>query len=162
MSALKAPGLPTRGFTIDHDYEYEYEYEYGYGYEYVRHPTSDVRRPTSPSPRSAILPAMADDTTIISDEQVRHVAKLSRLKLTGEQVHTYAVQLSHVLSYIEKLNELDVEGVEPMAHPNDLVNRFREDVPGEALPVDAALLNAPAADRPFFKVPKVLGDASSS
>jgi aspartyl-tRNA(Asn)/glutamyl-tRNA(Gln) amidotransferase subunit C len=99
---------------------------------------------------------------LISDEQVRHVAKLSRLRLSDEQIHTYALQLSHVLAYIEKLNELDVSNVQPMAHPNDLVNRFRDDVPHAPLPVEAALLNAPDAEAPFFKVPKVLGDASSS
>ncbi len=94
----------------------------------------------------------------LSDEQVRHVAKLSRLKLSDEQVHFFAGQLSSVLDYISKLNELDVDHVQPMAHPTDMTNRFRDDVPVPGMPVDAALANAPEADPPFFKVPKVLGD----
>jgi len=96
----------------------------------------------------------------LTDEQVQHVAKLSRLKLSGEQVHYYAESLSHVLDYIEKLNELDVEGVEPMAHPGEITNALREDVPAAGMPVDAALANAPDKDEPFFKVPKVLGDGA--
>lgn len=98
----------------------------------------------------------------LTDDQVRHVAKLSRLKLTDEQVHFFAEQLSHVLGYIDKLNELDVEGVEPMAHPTSMTNRLRDDVVGEALPVDKALHTAPDSDPPFFKVPKVLGDGGSA
>ena len=98
----------------------------------------------------------------ITEEQVRHVAKLSRLKLAEEQVGFFASQLSHVLDYISKLNELDVEGVEPMAHPTRMTNKFRDDEPGEPIPVDAALANAPAADPPFFKVPKVLGEGGSA
>jgi len=98
----------------------------------------------------------------LTDEQVRHVAKLSRLKLTDEQVHFFAEQLSHVLEYVDKLSEVDVEGVEPMAHPTDMTNRFRDDDPTAGIPVDDALKNAPAADPPFFKVPKVLGDGPSA
>lgn len=98
----------------------------------------------------------------LTDDQVRHVAKLGRLKLSDDQVHYFAEQLSHVLSYVEKLNEVDVEGVEPMAHPTDMTNRFRDDEPTPGIAVDAALHNAPAADPPFFKVPKVLGDGGSA
>lgn len=98
----------------------------------------------------------------LTDEQVRHVAKLSRLKLTDEEVHFFADQLSHVLAYIDKLAELDVEGVEPMAHPTSMTNKLRDDVVGEPLPVDKALATAPEADPPFFKVPKVLGDGPSA
>ena len=97
----------------------------------------------------------------LTEDDVRHVAKLARLKLSEEQVHLYAEQLSHILQYVEKLNELDLEGVEPMAHAIDLTNRLRDDVPGNVLPVEAALANAPDADPPFFRVPKVIGEGSS-
>ena len=98
----------------------------------------------------------------ITEQDVRHVAKLSRLKLDDDQIHDFTDQLASVLEYIDKLNELDVSEVEPMAHPTDMTNVLREDVPSEPLPVDAALQNAPASDPPYFKVPKVLGDGGSA
>ena len=98
----------------------------------------------------------------LSDDDVRHVAKLARLKLDDAQVHAFAEQLSDVLAYVRKLDELDVSNVEPMAHPTDMVNRFRDDTPGRPISVDQALANAPAADTPFFKVPKVLGDGGGA
>lgn len=101
-------------------------------------------------------------TDKLTEAQVRHVAKLSRLKLSDEQVHFFSDQLTHVLAYISKLNELDVEGVEPMAHATDMTNRFRDDEPAAGLPVEAALRNAPDADPPFFKVPKVLGEGGGA
>ncbi len=94
----------------------------------------------------------------ISEASVRHAANLSRLKLSDEQVRFFTEQLSGVLDYIAKLNELEVDGVEPMAHPTDIVNRFRDDVVTESLSVEKVLHNAPEADPPFFKVPKVLGE----
>jgi len=98
----------------------------------------------------------------LTDEQVRHVAKLSRLKLSDERIHYFAEQLSTTLDYISKLSELDVDNVEPMAHPTDMTNKFRDDQPTPGMPVDDALANAPQADPPFFKVPKVLGDGGSA
>jgi aspartyl-tRNA(Asn)/glutamyl-tRNA(Gln) amidotransferase subunit C len=105
------------------------------------------------------MPAMPEKLT---DQQVRHVAKLSRLKLDAAQVRYFAEQLSDVLGYIDKLGELDVADIEPMAHPTNMTNRLRADDPVPGMPVDQALANAPDADPPFFKVPKVLGDAGSA
>jgi aspartyl-tRNA(Asn)/glutamyl-tRNA(Gln) amidotransferase subunit C len=73
-----------------------------------------------------------------------------------------AQDLSNVLDYISKLTELDVEGVEPMAHPMDVTNVLREDEPVAGMAVEAVLANAPESDPPFFKAPKVLGDGSSA
>ena len=101
-------------------------------------------------------------TAKLTEEQVRHVAKLSRLKLSDEQIAFFTSQLSAVLGYMEKLDELDLANVEPMAHPTDMTNRFRADEPKPGLSNDAVLDNAPAADPPFFKVPKVLGDGPSA
>ncbi len=98
----------------------------------------------------------------LTEAEVRHVAKLSRLKLTDEQVGYFAEQLSHVLAYIDKLSELDVEGVEPMAHPTGMTNCLRPDEPTPGMPVAEALRNAPDADPPFFKVPKVLGESDGA
>ena len=98
----------------------------------------------------------------ISDEQVRHVARLSRLLLSEDEVAQFGHQLSAVLDYVARLNELDVEGVEPMAHAADLTNVLRDDVPQSGLDVDTALANAPARSTPVFKVPKGLGDSSGA
>ncbi len=98
----------------------------------------------------------------ITEQEVRHAAQLSRLKLSDEKVRAFTVQMAQVLGYIEKLNELDVTGVEPMAHPNDACNRLRDDEPGATLSPEQALANAPASDPPYFRVPKVLGDGGGA
>ncbi len=101
---------------------------------------------------------MAEKLTL---EQVRHVAKLSRLRLSDEQVEHFAHQLSSVLDYVSMLQEPDTSQVEPMAHAMDVTNVLREDVPVPGLAVDAVLANAPDKEPPFFKVPKVIGEGSA-
>ena len=98
----------------------------------------------------------------LTEEQVRHVARLSRLHLTNEEVRQFTVQLSKVLEYIGKLNELNVEEIEPMAHAMDLTNVLGPDEPKPGLTVDDVLANAPQHTSPFFKVPKVLGDGAGA
>ena len=98
----------------------------------------------------------------IGEDDVRHVAKLSRLRLSDAEVTHFAGQLESILDYIAKLNELDVEGVEPLAHPLDVTNVLREDAERPGLTVEAALANAPDKSPPFFKVPKVLGEGSGA
>jgi aspartyl-tRNA(Asn)/glutamyl-tRNA(Gln) amidotransferase subunit C len=94
----------------------------------------------------------------ITEDQVRHVAKLSRLRLSEEGVTQMTAKLSAVLGYVSKLNELNVEGVEPMAHAMEMSNVLREDVPTPGMPIEQVLANAPDQSPPFFKVPKVMGD----
>jgi aspartyl-tRNA(Asn)/glutamyl-tRNA(Gln) amidotransferase subunit C len=101
-------------------------------------------------------------TDRLTDEQVRHVAKLSRLRLREEEVHPFAQQLSKVLDYVSKLGELNLDCVEPMTNAMDLTNVLREDVEQPGMPVEQALSNAPEQSPPFFKVPKVLGDGSGA
>jgi len=98
----------------------------------------------------------------ISEDQVRHVARLSRLELTDEQVGHFTTQLSAILDYVSKLEELDVDDVEPMAHALDVTNVLRPDEVIPPMPLDEALANAPDKSPPFFKVPKVLGDDSGA
>jgi aspartyl-tRNA(Asn)/glutamyl-tRNA(Gln) amidotransferase subunit C len=93
---------------------------------------------------------------------VRRVAKLSRLWLDDAQLRHFGEQLGSILGYVEQINRAQIEGVEPMAHAVRLTNVLRDDIPAEALPTDAVLANAPAADGPFFKVPKVLGEDDSA
>ena len=113
-------------------------------------------------PPPANPPAADTHAARITDADVRHVAKLSRLRLDDSEVHHFAQQLAAVLEYVDALRELDVEGVEPMAHPLAMTNVLREDVPEPGLDVDAALANAPGRDGPFFSVPKVLGDGGGA
>jgi aspartyl-tRNA(Asn)/glutamyl-tRNA(Gln) amidotransferase subunit C len=90
---------------------------------------------------------------VIDREQVLHVAKLARLKLTDEEVERMAGELSVILDSIEKIGELDLEGVEPTSHVVNLENVLREDVPRPSLPRERALENAPDSDGVGFRVP---------
>ena len=90
---------------------------------------------------------------------VRKVAKLSRLDLTNEEVEEFTGQLSSILDYMAKMNELDTENVEPLAHCLPINNVFRDDVPGESLGTEKTLANAPQRDGGFFKVPKILDES---
>ena len=98
----------------------------------------------------------------ITLEQVRHVAKLSRLAIDEERTQRYAGQLESILEYVAQIDEVDVSGVEPMAHALPLKNVLRDDVVAGALPVEKVLQNAPETDGPFFKVPKVIGGDEDS
>jgi aspartyl-tRNA(Asn)/glutamyl-tRNA(Gln) amidotransferase subunit C len=102
-------------------------------------------------------------STQITEKEVRHVAKLSRLKLDDNEVKFFTQQLSNVLGYVAKLNELDVTDVQPMAHPTAITNRFRADEPTATLPNEKVLANTSGGgDPPFFRVPKVIGDSSGA
>ena len=96
----------------------------------------------------------------LSESEVRKVARLARLELQPEQVDLYSEQLSSILEHIENLGSLDVEAVEPMAHPLPVSNRLAEDEPVEPLPVEAVLRNAPRREGDYIAVPKVLGEGS--
>ena len=96
----------------------------------------------------------------IDESQVRKVARLSRLQLTDAEVGEFADQLSAIIGYVEKMNELDTENVEPLAHCLPISNVFRQDRVKESLGTEKALANAPQRDGEFFKVPKILDDSS--
>ncbi|HEX4793223.1 MAG TPA: Asp-tRNA(Asn)/Glu-tRNA(Gln) amidotransferase subunit GatC [Humisphaera sp.] len=98
----------------------------------------------------------------ITAEQVVHVAKLGRLELSDEQRRKFAAQLESILEYVAKISQVDVSGVEPMAHALPLHNVLREDVVEPSLPLEKVLMNAPDVDGPFFKVPKILGGDEDS
>jgi aspartyl-tRNA(Asn)/glutamyl-tRNA(Gln) amidotransferase subunit C len=98
----------------------------------------------------------------IDQEQVRKVAKLSRLDLTEQEVHEFTGQLGAILEYVEKMNELDTEKVEPLAHCLPISNVFRQDCVKDSLGTEKALANAPQRDGAFFKVPKILDDSSGA
>jgi aspartyl-tRNA(Asn)/glutamyl-tRNA(Gln) amidotransferase subunit C len=90
---------------------------------------------------------------VIDREQVLHVAKLARLKLTDEEVERMQSELSSILENIERIGELDLSGVEPTSHVVDLENVLRADEPRPSLPRERALENAPDAASGGFRVP---------
>lgn len=92
----------------------------------------------------------------IDQAEVRKVAKLSRLDLSEEEIEEFTGQLSAILDYVAKMNELDTTGVEPLAHCLPISNVFREDVVKKSLGTEKTLANAPQRDGAFFKVPKIL------
>lgn len=93
----------------------------------------------------------------ISEEEVRHVAMLARLALSDEQIARLGDDLNSILRHIDTIQQLDLEGVEPTAHPLDVVNVMRADEVRPCLPREQALLNAPESDGTAFIIPKIVG-----
>jgi aspartyl-tRNA(Asn)/glutamyl-tRNA(Gln) amidotransferase subunit C len=93
---------------------------------------------------------------VIDEDRVRHIAKLGRLALSADEVQVFARQLADILSYVKQLEEVDTEGVEPLAHALPIANVLREDEPHVPLDAETALANAPAREATFFKVPPIL------
>ena len=91
----------------------------------------------------------------ITPEDVLHVARLARLELSDEELERMREQLSAILEAVGKVAELDLDGVEPTAHPLDLVNVLADDEPRPCLARDDALANAPDPEDGFFGVPAV-------
>jgi aspartyl-tRNA(Asn)/glutamyl-tRNA(Gln) amidotransferase subunit C len=87
---------------------------------------------------------------------VRYTAKLARLHLSEEEIAKFQAQLTQVLTYVEKLEQVDVSGVEPTAHANAIFNVFREDISREWFTSEEALANAPRSANKLFIVPKVI------
>jgi len=92
----------------------------------------------------------------MSPHEVGWVAHLARLELSGDELLAMTGQLNAIIEYVQQLQNLNTDGVEPLAHALDIHNVFREDEPFPSLPVDAALANAPARKGDFYSVPAVL------
>ena len=92
----------------------------------------------------------------ISLEQVRHVARLARLELAPDEERRLQIDMSEMLGYVDKLNELDTDNVEPTAQVGDSGTPVREDLVTNHAAADAMLANAPAREGFFFKVPKII------
>jgi aspartyl-tRNA(Asn)/glutamyl-tRNA(Gln) amidotransferase subunit C len=94
----------------------------------------------------------------IDRAQVRHVARLARLALSSEEEELLAAQLGHVLEYIERLNAVDVSGVEPLSFAGDAQAglQLREDQVVESLPREKVLSQAPQQDGESFVVPRII------
>lgn len=90
------------------------------------------------------------------------MAKLARLALTDEETERMQHDLAEMLSYFERITQLDVDDVEPLAGPSDRSAPLSDDEPRNALPHEALMRIAPTKHEPFVAVPKVLGGESSS
>ena len=91
-----------------------------------------------------------------SKDTIEKVAKLALLDLTEEDKEKFSKQLGDILSYFEKLNDLDTSKIEPTTHAIDLKNVYREDVPKNSLSNEDALKNAEHKKDGYFKAPRIL------
>lgn len=94
----------------------------------------------------------------ISKEDVEKVAELARLEFSQEETEKFTEQLGKILQYIEKLNELNTDKVEPTSHVLDISTPLREDAVVKMLTMEEVLQNAPESEDDFFVVPQVIED----
>jgi aspartyl-tRNA(Asn)/glutamyl-tRNA(Gln) amidotransferase subunit C len=92
----------------------------------------------------------------ISKDEIEHIAELARLSLSDREKEVFGLQLSSILGYMEKLNELDTSSIQPTSHVLSLSNVMRNDISKNSLPRDEALKNAPACTDKFYRVPKII------
>jgi aspartyl-tRNA(Asn)/glutamyl-tRNA(Gln) amidotransferase subunit C len=106
-------------------------------------------------------PAAGEPLTIepLTIDEVAHVARLARLALTSEELERFTHQLGAVLEHASDVAALDLDGVEPTAHPLPLVNVVRPDEVTPCLDRDEVLAQAPAVEDGQFRVPQILGEA---
>lgn len=92
----------------------------------------------------------------VTNELIDHLAHLARLEFSTEEKEELKTDLERMISFVEKLNEVDTEGVEPLLHMSDEVNVLRDDVVEGSITREEALKNAPVKNNSFFLVPTVI------
>ncbi|MFT3681285.1 MAG: Asp-tRNA(Asn)/Glu-tRNA(Gln) amidotransferase subunit GatC [Ferruginibacter sp.] len=92
----------------------------------------------------------------VNDAMVEKLAHLARLHYGDAEKQAIKTDLQKMIQFVEKLNELDTTGIQPMLHMSDNVNMLREDEVKGSIPTSEGLKNAPLHDKTFFKVPKVI------
>ncbi|MEM6628638.1 MAG: Asp-tRNA(Asn)/Glu-tRNA(Gln) amidotransferase subunit GatC [Bacteroidota bacterium] len=92
----------------------------------------------------------------ITDQLIDKVAKLGRLRFEGEKREEIKADFQRILDFVDKLQEVDTQGVEPLIHITQEHSHLRKDEPHQMLSREAALTNAPKTDGKFFLVPKVV------
>lgn len=92
----------------------------------------------------------------VTKKDVEYIATLARLKFNDAELENFTHQLNDILKYVEKLNELNTDNVEPLSHPVENANVFRSDELKPSISPEEALKNAPDRTEEFFKVPKVI------
>ena len=94
---------------------------------------------------------------IIDQDTVEKIAHLARLELSGDEKQAMIADMNKILGFMDKLNEIDTTGVEPLVYMTNEVNTLREDVIKQEITHQEALLNAPKQDGDYFLVAKVIG-----
>ena len=94
----------------------------------------------------------------IARDDVKHLAKLSRLDLADSEIDRLAGQLDQIIAAVARVQEVAADGVPPTSHALPLVNVFRDDVAAECLRADVALGQAPAVEDQRFRVPRILAE----
>ncbi len=92
----------------------------------------------------------------ITKKDVEYIAGLAHLTPDDATKESFVHELGKVLNYMDKLDELDISGIEPTMHALEMTNVYREDVTGESMTHEAALKNAPQSDEDYFLVPRIL------
>ena len=92
----------------------------------------------------------------ITEETVDHIAHLARLEFTGESKQAIMQDMQNIVGFMDKLSEVDTEGVEPLIFMSDEINVLREDIAEVTIGQKEALKNAPKHDSDYFRIPKVL------
>lgn len=92
----------------------------------------------------------------LTKEEVKKVAFLARLEFKDEEIEKFQGQLNDILSYVDKLSEVNVDGIEPLSHAIDLKNSFRDDIAEKCISNELALKNAPKKEDGTFIVPKIV------
>ena len=94
----------------------------------------------------------------MSEFHLKHVAKLARLHFKDEELAVFESQVAGILKFVEELNAVNVDGIEPTSHPLAISNVFREDEIKPSLPIGPFLKQAPQSRGDFFEVPKIIED----
>jgi aspartyl-tRNA(Asn)/glutamyl-tRNA(Gln) amidotransferase subunit C len=92
----------------------------------------------------------------VTDDIVDHIAHLSRLEFKGDRKLAIKEDMERIINFMDKLQEVDTENVEPLIFMTKEINRLREDVPADTISQEEALKNAPKTDSDYFRIPKVL------
>ena len=92
----------------------------------------------------------------LTPQEIRKIATLARLQIKEDEVERYQQDLSRILEFVEQMNQVDVSNIEPMAHPQELVQRLRIDQVGESNQRDKFQSIAPATQDGLYLVPKVI------
>ncbi|MHA1755068.1 MAG: Asp-tRNA(Asn)/Glu-tRNA(Gln) amidotransferase subunit GatC [Candidatus Odinarchaeia archaeon] len=93
---------------------------------------------------------------ILSEEEVKHISWLSKIKLTEEQIKLFTKQFNDILNYFKKLDQADTSNVKLELYVTPLVDVFREDIVKPSLSLEQALKNAPKTEKTFIKAPKII------
>jgi aspartyl-tRNA(Asn)/glutamyl-tRNA(Gln) amidotransferase subunit C len=92
----------------------------------------------------------------LDHKDVKDIANLARLAISDENIDKYSTELSSILDLVEQMNAVDTNGVQPLAHPTEAVQRLRADVVTESNKREKYMANAPAQEEGLFLVPKVV------